>query len=117
MSLYQEIIVLQNWFKGKFLVENVIPYYTPLIPPTAKLHRHIYWSNFPINYFKVTNNRKHQEINNNSIVYGFNLKRYNSKNKAQILKNMVDPELGQHILNTAQGIITKQNIEQTELEF
>ena len=31
MSLYQEIIFLQNWFKGKYCVENVRSYYEPLI--------------------------------------------------------------------------------------
>lgn len=31
MSLYQEIIFLQHFFKGKFVVENVKPFYEPLI--------------------------------------------------------------------------------------
>ena len=31
MKLYQEIIFLQNWFDGKYCVENVVPYYEPLI--------------------------------------------------------------------------------------
>jgi DNA (cytosine-5)-methyltransferase 1 len=33
MSLYQEIIFLQSFFKGLFCVENVIGYYDPLIKP------------------------------------------------------------------------------------
>ena len=32
MKLYQEIIFLDNFFNGKYCVENVIPYYDPLIP-------------------------------------------------------------------------------------
>jgi len=32
MKLYQEIIFLEHYFKGKYVVENVIPYYEPLIP-------------------------------------------------------------------------------------
>ena len=45
MKLYQEIILLKHYFKGKYVVENVIPYYTPLI--TAKKRgRHLYWTNF-----------------------------------------------------------------------
>ena len=32
MKLYQEIIFLDKWFDGKYVVENVIPYYEPLIP-------------------------------------------------------------------------------------
>src|SRR6056297_2950344 len=32
MKIYQEIIFLDNYFKGKYVVENVIPFYEPLIP-------------------------------------------------------------------------------------
>ena len=31
MKLYQEIIFLDNFFEGKYCVENVIPFYEPLI--------------------------------------------------------------------------------------
>ena len=47
MMLYQEIIFLQKWFKGDWIVENVIPYYEPLIP-AQKRGRHLYWSNFSL---------------------------------------------------------------------
>ncbi|GAH15532.1 unnamed protein product [marine sediment metagenome] len=33
MSLYQEIIFLQYFCKGKYVIENVKPYYEPLIKP------------------------------------------------------------------------------------
>ncbi len=33
MELYEEVIFLKYWFKGKWVVENVISYYKPLIPP------------------------------------------------------------------------------------
>lgn len=46
MALYQEIIFLKSWFKGKWTVENVKPYYEPLIKPSVYLGRHIFWSNF-----------------------------------------------------------------------
>lgn len=42
MALYQEIILLQHHFKGQFAIENVIPYYKPLIRPTIELHRHFF---------------------------------------------------------------------------
>ena len=114
MSLYQEIILLQNFApkKCKWVIENVIPYYPPLIPPTKKLHRHLYWSNFPIGNYEVTNKRKHNKITASSEVYGFNLKGTEIKNKRKALRNMVDPELGLYILNCAMDIVTKQNIEQ-----
>src|SRR5690606_19977939 len=51
MSLYQEIIFLQNYFNGKWVVENVIPFYEPLIQG-RKIGRHLFWSNLFIPNFK-----------------------------------------------------------------
>ena len=64
MGLYQEIILLQAYAKKhtRWVVENVDPYYEPLIAPTRKLHRHFYWSNFRIGNFEVTNDRTHMAI-------------------------------------------------------
>tara|TARA_Y100000361_G_C11084222_1_gene302795 strand:+ start:343 stop:804 length:462 start_codon:yes stop_codon:yes gene_type:complete len=45
LKLYEEIIFLDNWVEGKYVVENVIPYYTPLIH-AKKRGRHLYWTNF-----------------------------------------------------------------------
>ena len=47
MSLYEEIIFLQYNFDKLWVVENVVPYYKPLIQAT-KLQRHMFWSNFDI---------------------------------------------------------------------
>ena len=33
MVLYEEILFLEHYFKGKYCVENVIAFYPPLIPP------------------------------------------------------------------------------------
>ena len=44
MKLYEEIIFLENHFEGKYCVENVIPYYEPLIS-AKKRGRHLYWTN------------------------------------------------------------------------
>lgn len=47
LTLYQEIIYLQNFHKnGFFIVENTIPYYNYLIPPNIVLERHPFWLNF-----------------------------------------------------------------------
>lgn len=46
MRLYEEIIFLKNFSECNFLVENVKPYYSPLIKPDFKLGRHLFWSNF-----------------------------------------------------------------------
>ena len=37
LKLYEEIILLQTHFKGKYCVENVVPYYEPLIPSHSRL--------------------------------------------------------------------------------
>ncbi len=47
MKLYEEIIFLKTFFKGKYCVENVIPYYEPLIT-AQKRGRHLYWANFKL---------------------------------------------------------------------
>ena len=49
------------------------------------------------------NERKHTEIKNNSTVYGFNVEMSKNVDRAKILRNMVDPELGLHILECARG--------------
>lgn len=45
MKLYEEILLLQHYFKGKWVVENVIAFYEPLIRPIT-LGRHWFWMNF-----------------------------------------------------------------------
>ncbi len=116
MSLYQEIILLDNFapLTAKFVVENVKPYYEPLIQPTAMLHRHYFWANFPIRQFEVKDDRKHQDITGSSIVYGFDLKDIGIKDKRKLLRNIVDPELGLHILNEA---LNKTEIIGNQLNF
>lgn len=106
MALYQQIILLKHFMpKGKlYCIENVIPYYYPLIEPDKRLHRHFYWCNFMIKPFKVTDDRKHQAISGGSTVYGYNLKGTSIKDKRKALRNMVDPALGLHILNCATGL-------------
>lgn len=102
MRLYQEIILLQKYFEGLWVVENVIPYYQPLIPGT-KVGRHLMWSNFPISKFKKST----KAIRGNSIKElqqerGFDLSSYKLKfRKDTILLNCVDSELGLHVLNCA----------------
>lgn len=105
MALYQEIILLKNFapFKTKFLIENVKPYYAPLIAPNVAIHRHLYWCNFNIPVFEVSSDRKHSDINGYGEVYGFDIKDTEIKDKRKALRNMVDPDIGLHILNCAIG--------------
>jgi DNA (cytosine-5)-methyltransferase 1 len=101
MKLYEEIIFLQHYYSGLWAVENVKPYYTPLIEPAAILQRHLFWSNFPIEDMQLAA-KKIRSKNKISDYGDYDLSGTNIKNKRQVLRNCVDPELGLHILT--QGI-------------
>jgi DNA (cytosine-5)-methyltransferase 1 len=45
MSLYEEILFLRTFYKGMWVVENVQPFYEPLIRPDSTVGRHVFWSN------------------------------------------------------------------------
>jgi len=122
MMLYQEIIFLQTFFKGKYVVENVVPYYQPLILAN-KRERHLYWTNF--NLPNKLSNRKAPHMNMNTkqkgVVDAFMefhdvsslIKKYKGKqDKGKIARNLVDYEAGKTILETAVGITRKQNVNQ-----
>jgi DNA (cytosine-5)-methyltransferase 1 len=116
MNLYQEILFLQEHFKGKFVVENVKPYYQPLIPPTRNIGRHLFWSNFPIGKYLVKNrNTSHNYITHNSTIYGFTIKSESIENKRQVLRNLIDPSLGNHILKSALMLSSEHKSKQLEL--
>lgn len=100
MKLYQEIILLSTHYKGKYVVENVKPYYDPLIKPTAVLQRHLFWSNFdiPNKEFNKTMIRSAQ-IPDLQKLHGIDLSNYKISNKRQLLRNCVLPELGAYVLD------------------
>src|SRR3990167_9982599 len=99
MKLYEEIILLKTFFKGKWVVENVIPYYEPLIKP-QKIQRHCFWANFFIRDMKLSaDNIDKGKIKEWEGRLGFCLDGYKNIDKRFILRNCVRPELGLHILN------------------
>ena len=99
MRLYQEILFLEHHFDGKWIVKNVKPYYYPLIDGIL-LQRHMLWSNFdiPDKEFEKDNIRKVQ-IPELQEINGFDLSDYKIKNKRQVLRNCVKPELGNYIFD------------------
>ena len=102
MNLYSEIIFLQYNFKGKWAVENVIPYYEPLVKPTIKLQRHYVWANYVIAERTFPKEvLRDVQIPQLSAMHGFTLDAYKLPNKRQVLRNCVYPELGLHILQGA----------------
>lgn len=100
MKLYEEIIFLKHFFKGKWVVENVISYYKPLIEPSAELDRHYFWSNFPITDFVVERtydvSRATKEVLAKHHDFTLPVK---TKNQRKLLRNAVYPKLGLHILS------------------
>lgn len=101
MTLYQEIIFLQHNAKGKWVVENVKPYYKPLIPGQL-IQRHMLWSNFDISNIELEKDRlRTAQIPQLSAKYGYDLSGYKISNKRQVLRNCVTPALGLHVLNEA----------------
>ncbi|MCT4228678.1 DNA cytosine methyltransferase [Elizabethkingia anophelis] len=114
MRLYQEIIFLNHWFNGKYVVENVIPYYEPLIQ-AKKVDRHLWWSNFNITDFTPSKKPNHEtaKIKDLEQFFDINLSEYKPKgknSKLKMLRNMVHPETGLHILNCALNTVPKKAI-------
>ena len=100
MTLWQEIIFLQSNAKCKWIVENVKPYYRPLIMPTAEIQRHLFWSNFNIPEKKfITDKIRTAQIPDLQKIHGFNLTNYKLLNKRQVLRNCVLPEIGKYIFD------------------
>jgi DNA (cytosine-5)-methyltransferase 1 len=101
MSLYEIILFLDNNNPNNFkwVVENVRPYYKPLIKPDAEIDRHLYWSNFKISKIDVKKNT----IIEKTVVADcdFDLKGYGIKRVQQVIRNQVNYEIGKHILDCA----------------
>jgi len=102
MKLYEEILFLQGYFKGKWIVENVISWYDPLIKPFES-GSHYFWSNFVIPNLK-TNNREH--CSKNKVLEerkGFDLSLFKNleTDKKLLLRNCVEPEVGKDIFDSA----------------
>jgi len=130
MNLYQEILLLEHFFKGKYCVENVIPFYNPLIA-AKKRGRHLYWTNF--NLPSDLGDRRKEDfiqsssVNNLSIFHNYDFNKlsvfkkfsYTSHNGGiridKIARNLVDYKAGKTILQTALGIIKDNNKEQIKL--
>ena len=120
MKLYEEIILLETRFKGKYCVENVIPYYEPLING-IKRGRHLYWTNF--NLPNNLNERKTPVFGNvkNELqllcdFHDYDFRKYKGKQSVtKMARNLVDYEAGLTIFNTMKGIINETNISQTKL--
>lgn len=120
MKLYQEILFLEHYYRsGKYVIENVIPYYDPLIVP-KKRGRHLYWTNFnlPNNLkdrrFSISQTKN--ELQELCKFHKIDLTSYKGdQSKVKIGRNLVDYEAGRTIFETVIGITKKQNEKQTSI--
>jgi DNA (cytosine-5)-methyltransferase 1 len=118
-KLWQEILFLKHHCEKPYVVENVIPYYQGdvFIEPTIELERHLFWSNFKIRPFDFGEAEQRINVTKPSdTVFGFNIadKKINHR-KGQLLRNLVNPELGLYIFEQAQGIIRQEKTAQLKL--
>lgn len=105
MNLYEEIVFLDQFYDGDWVVENVDPWYGELIPG-AKLGRHVFWSNYHIPAFEEperefeftspteANKERLEEwlgITVDGTIY------LENNDPSQVLRNAVHPELGKHV--------------------
>ena len=119
LKLYEEIIFLDKWFEGKYVVENVIPYYQPLIE-AKKRGRHLYWTNFnlptDVGARKGSIMEGKDEITRWCKFHEYDFRKYKGNQRTdKIARNLVDYEVGKTILETALGIMKQKDTKQTEL--
>ena len=117
MKLYEEILLLTHYFKGDWVVENVIPFYKELIE-AQKIGRHLYWSNMKLNIDVNVKSMSHIQNSQKLLeeYIGIDLSNHKYKgDKRVLLRNCVEPEIGKAILNIALNIKKETSIEQTKL--
>ena len=122
MKLYEEIIFLQHHFKGKYVVENVKPYYEPMLNPVER-HRHLYWTNFRLpnilsgrkKGFGDSKNGNTESLQSWSNFHDYDFKNYKGTQRVdKIARNLVDYEAGRTIFETYLGI-EKKNVNQVNI--
>lgn len=119
MKLYEEVLFLQHCFNGKYVVENVIPFYEPLIP-AKKRGRHLYWTNFnlptELNERKSSIMEGKDEVSKWCEFHDYNFRQYKGKQRTdKIARNLVDYEAGRTIFETALGIVKKKEENQIDI--
>jgi DNA (cytosine-5)-methyltransferase 1 len=110
-QLYQEVVFLQHNFEGCWVVENVKPYYEPLVKPTGQVGRHLFWANFefdvedvprPSNFINLATVAGSEALKEwLGIHYEGNIYYDGNNCPAQVLRNCVHPNVGLGIYQAA----------------
>lgn len=94
--LYELISYLKTFCKTSFVIENVVPYYEPLIKPTAEIGRHYFWANFDLFFLSNDKFRIIEKVKIGDFK-DLDLSEFNITNKRQAIRNEVDYEIGKKI--------------------
>lgn len=94
--LYELISYFKTFCKKAFVVENVVPYYEPLIRPTAEIGRHYFWANFDLFFLSNDKFRVIEKVKIGDFK-DLDLSEFNITNKRQAVRNEVDYEIGKKI--------------------
>lgn len=119
LKLYEEILFLDNYFDGKYCVENVIPYYEPLIQ-AKKRGRHLYWTNFnlptDLRERKSAIMESKDEVSKWCEFHNYDFRKYNGNQTVlKMARNLVDYQAGRTIFETVLGIEKKSNASQISI--
>jgi len=129
LQLWQVIIFLSHFYNGSWVVENVKPYYEPLIKPRKELGRHLIWSNFDIEDFEMPNIKNFITQGTTKetekfkewlgIKYDGNIYYKGNHCPGQVLRNCVHPDFGLHVFNCFEKAKERGQINygQTALNF
>jgi len=111
LKLYEEVLFLENYFDGKYCVENVIPYYEPLIT-AQKRGRHLYWTNFnlpnDLNERKSSIMEGKDEVSKWCEFHNYDFRQYKGEQRLdKMARNLVDYEAGRTIFEVALGVYSQ----------
>lgn len=108
LRLYEEAIFLKYNFSGAWVMENVKPYYEPLMDAKA-IGRHMFWSNFEITDmesphfpgFMTKQNIAAKKALQDWLGIHYDKNIYYGTNHCvtQVLRNCVHPDIGLHVFN------------------
>lgn len=101
MKLYEEIIFLKHYFKGDWVVENVVSYYDPLINPSASMARHYFWASYHIPQLQLAQNPdiSRSQYSDLAEYHGIKLPE-GTKDQRKLYRNAVNPLLGKHVFDS-----------------
>lgn len=106
MRLYAEVLALQAYHEGGWVVENVIPHYNGGAPlmPAVEIGRHLYWSNFELRGWDTPmDDVRNRTVPQLEVHHGIDLTPFDLPNKREVLRNCVTPEVGEYVLSTYLG--------------